>query len=402
MIARYAIDASYIVGLARDPNSITKLNGFLIYMKLVSKLNTIFVADFAKQCLSPIQKFDIGDNILLRETKILLEDFQGMFTACEGIVLSSGSDEPEAYIGRLLDGCAKALHIDIVITNNNTIDVSGGKIGEVTDIDGFSECHLRCSMPWIGKQTWFATPYLYKSQIASETMTVEACTQYKKKIADEKVRFEDYIDRALFRARELELIDKYIGNCLLSNRYYNSHRLSLAYWIIQCIKSGISSLTITTMYPDGNLPKANEFTKKLNEQIEKLKPHSISVGHHKLRITIDLIARDPLDQNDADRNDAFHDRFIVSNAHYFSIGSGLDIVGWRHRSLRWRVFNTYFCGKRYFGPTGDSIPLSNSPEADLDIVSRFRAKESFRLILHKRANNKELKCIIDEDNYDCF
>lgn len=322
MIVRYVLDCAYIRRMVTDSISRAEVLSWLLHLRSALQQNAYLLVDERGKTLGDLVeaveylKTEEADrdevSCPLIQLRALLNELMLM---CHRSILVP----PDLQNFGEFVGCCYGLHRpDGIITDNPEItersrEQQQKKNPKVLTISSFPTSTVeQTRRGWIGKRTFDG-----------------------KNVAE----FIEYADSFARGSQSIEIMDRLIWG---SER--KDYIVSMGYWLCLFACAGVRRITVVSKYSDKlHLPEI--------------------LGSLKAKIKMTNIPRMPqdakldivIDTKKEDGGDDFHDRFAISDTHYFAVGRGFDVLRSGNRSDNWRLFNTYFCGHRTGFPGADAV-----------------------------------------------
>lgn len=341
MIVRYLLDCAYIRRLVEDSNRRAEVLPWLLHLHGALQQNAQLHVDaggrYLQDLLHAVHDLEAEEN-QRSETPVsaVATDFDDSSSDNRGTLLPMASCplvQLRILLTFLVQNCRRSIPIPVELRNfGEFVSCCRGvhrPDGIITDdpvlsqrsctqtkhpptlrINTFPESNTeRTRRGWLGKQTFDGTNHM---------------------------EFEKYVDSFARGSRAIEIMDNHIWE-----KTRDDYIVSIGYWIRLFVVAGVEHITLVSKHSDQlRLPKILE---ALRTEISKIDLH----GDANLNLTIDT--------KKEDGGDAFHDRFAISDTHYFAIGRGFDVFRVHTDSRKWRLFNTYFCGRRSGSPGAEAV-----------------------------------------------
>lgn len=320
MIVRYVLDCAYIRRMVTDSISRTEVLSWLLHLRSALQQNAYLLVDERGKNLG-----DLVEAVEYLKTAEAERDE----VSCPLIQLRDLLNELMLMCRRSIPvppdlrnfgefvGCCYGVHRpDGIITDNPEITERSReqkKNPKVLTISSFPTSTVeQTRRGWIGKRTFDG-----------------------KNVAE----FIEYVDSFARGSQSIEIMDRLIWG---SER--KDYIMSMGYWLCLFACAGVRKITVVSKYSDKlHLP---EILGSLKAEIKMA-----NIPRMPQDAKLDIV----IDTKKEDGGDDFHDRFAISDTHYFAVGRGFDVLRFENRGGNWRLFNTYFCGRRTGFPGAEAV-----------------------------------------------
>lgn len=337
MIVRYLLDSAYIRDMVVDSNRRGKVLPWLLHLRIALQQNAQLHVDkegiFLKalgETISTLKAeekrrseatdsssvYQVSPPPAVQDTLVLVHLRELLVELVSNCRKSIPIPKNVQNFRGFSSYCIGIHRPDAIITNDPELTKNSGTSGhpQTLAIEEFPESTLeKTRRGWLGKQT-------FASNNASD--------------------FEKYVDSFARGSQSIEIMDRLIWKSGRQD-YYKS----MGYLFRLIVQAGVERITVVSVAPENGYPlDLPKILESLNDELRTTKLHSDG--------RLDLV----VDTKKEDGGDAFHDRFAISDTHYFAVGRGFDVrkvIG--NRDVRWRLFNTYFCGRRTGSPGAEAV-----------------------------------------------
>lgn len=312
MIIRYLVDTDYLLNAANAPSCRGRLSVLVARFRSCLEENGQLISDkdgtienrlrvLAKHLLETEENANGDDRDQTYDLRVAVDSLVECFAIsalCSMIELPPGL---KGGTSELIPYLSAAKHMPDCVFTDKPVAASGKAFVRATFADYFenSPTGVECR---------------HKEWLRKKTYDEDTCES-----------FYDYLAHFALGCREFKIIDRMIG------KGKEDFLKSLAHVVLSLANVAHTRFTVLTAR-DVNIdpPKLlAEFKTRIKSLVATL-----TIDRRIQEIVVEFDFKKESDANE------FHDRFVVSQTHYFSIGRGVDIL----KNGRYKLFNVYHCG----------------------------------------------------------